>query len=56
MLDSSAKHNIESAVEAMSFSKMNEAIEKVRGEKTNKRLVLKNYNKNEFTGKSVRRL
>ena len=30
MLDFSAKHNIESAVDVMPFSKVNEAIEKVR--------------------------
>jgi D-arabinose 1-dehydrogenase-like Zn-dependent alcohol dehydrogenase len=42
MLDFSAKHHIESAVEVMSFSKMNEAIEKVRAGKVKIRLVMEN--------------
>jgi len=42
MLDFSAKHNIESAVEVMPFSKVNEAIEKVRSGKVKIRLVLEN--------------
>ncbi|WP_217604472.1 NAD(P)-dependent alcohol dehydrogenase [Chitinophaga sp. GbtcB8] len=42
MLDFAAKHNIESMVEVMSFSEMNEAIEKVRTGEVKIRLVLKN--------------
>jgi len=42
MLDFSAKHNIESVVEVMPFSKMNEAIEAVRKGKVPMRLVLEN--------------
>ncbi len=42
MLDFSAKHNIESEVEVMPFSKMNEVIEDVRAGKVNIRLVLEN--------------
>lgn len=42
MLDFSAKHHIESEVEVMPFSKMNEAIEKVRAGKVKIRLVLEN--------------
>ena len=42
MLDFSAKHNIESAVDIMPFSKVNEAIEKVRAGKIKIRLVLEN--------------
>lgn len=42
MLAFSAKHNIESIVEVMPFSKMNEAIEVVRGGKIPMRLVLEN--------------
>ncbi|HMF73653.1 MAG TPA: NAD(P)-dependent alcohol dehydrogenase [Flavitalea sp.] len=42
MLDFSAKHNIESAVEIMPFSEVNEAIEKVRSGKVKIRLVLEN--------------
>jgi len=42
MLDFSAKHNIESAVDVMPFSKVNEAIEKVRAGKVKIRLVLEN--------------
>ncbi|HMF71855.1 MAG TPA: NAD(P)-dependent alcohol dehydrogenase, partial [Flavitalea sp.] len=40
MLDFSAKHNIESAVDVMPFSKVNEAIEKVRAGTVKIRLVL----------------
>jgi D-arabinose 1-dehydrogenase-like Zn-dependent alcohol dehydrogenase len=40
--DFSTKHHIESAVEVMPFSKMNEAIEKVRAGKVKTRLVLEN--------------
>jgi len=42
MLDFSAKHHIESAVDVMPFSKVNEAIEKVRAGKVKIRLVLEN--------------
>ena len=42
MIAFSAKHNIESIVEVMPFSKMNEAIEVVRREKVPMRLVLEN--------------
>ena len=42
MLDFSAKHHIESAVEVMPFSKMNEAIEKVKTGEVKIRLVLEN--------------
>ena len=42
MLDFSAKHNIESIVEVMPFSKMNEALEMVRIGKAPLRLVLEN--------------
>ena len=42
MLAFSAKHNIESIVEVMPFSKMNEAIEMVRRGKVPMRLVLEN--------------
>ena len=42
MLDFSAKHHIESAVDIMPFSKVNEAIEKVRAGKVKIRLVLEN--------------
>lgn len=42
MLDFSAKHHIESAVEVMPFSDMNEAIEKVSAGKVNIRLILEN--------------
>jgi D-arabinose 1-dehydrogenase-like Zn-dependent alcohol dehydrogenase len=42
MLDFAAKHNIESAVEVMPFSKVNEAIEKVRTGEVQIRLVLEN--------------
>jgi D-arabinose 1-dehydrogenase-like Zn-dependent alcohol dehydrogenase len=42
MLDFSAKHHIESAVEVMPFGKVNEAIEKVKAGKINIRLVLEN--------------
>ncbi len=42
MLAFSAKHNIESIVEVMPFSKMNEAIEAVRGGMIPTRLVLEN--------------
>jgi D-arabinose 1-dehydrogenase-like Zn-dependent alcohol dehydrogenase len=42
MLDFSAKHHIESGVEVMPFSKMNEAIEKVRTGEVKIRVVLKN--------------
>lgn len=42
MLAFSEKHNIESIVEVMPFSKMNEAIEVVRGGKIPMRLVLEN--------------
>jgi D-arabinose 1-dehydrogenase-like Zn-dependent alcohol dehydrogenase len=42
MLDFSAKHNIESEVDIMPFSKVNEAIEKVRAGKVKIRLVLEN--------------
>ncbi|MGF6849195.1 D-arabinose 1-dehydrogenase-like Zn-dependent alcohol dehydrogenase [Chitinophaga sp. W3I9] len=42
MFDFAIKHNIESAVEVMPFSEMNEAIEKVRAGKGNIQLVLKN--------------
>lgn len=42
MLDFSAKHNIRSAVDVMPFSKMNEAIEKVRAGAGNIRLILEN--------------
>jgi D-arabinose 1-dehydrogenase-like Zn-dependent alcohol dehydrogenase len=38
----SAKHNIESIVEVMPFSKMNEAIEIVKRGKSSVRLVLEN--------------
>jgi D-arabinose 1-dehydrogenase-like Zn-dependent alcohol dehydrogenase len=42
MLDFSAKHHIESAVEMMPFFKMNEAIEKVRSGEVKIRLILEN--------------
>ncbi|HXV97860.1 MAG TPA: NAD(P)-dependent alcohol dehydrogenase, partial [Anaerolineae bacterium] len=42
MIAFSAKHNIESIVEVMPFSKMNEAIEMVRRGKVPMRLVLEN--------------
>ena len=42
MLDFSAKHNIESEVEVMPFSNVNEAIENVRAGKIKIRLVLQN--------------
>jgi D-arabinose 1-dehydrogenase-like Zn-dependent alcohol dehydrogenase len=42
MLTFSANHNIESIVEVMPFSKMNEAIEAVKGGKVPTRLVLEN--------------
>ncbi len=42
MLAFSAKHNIESAVDVMPFSNVNEAIEKVRSGKVKIRLVLEN--------------
>lgn len=42
MLDFSAMHNIESAVDVMPFSKVNEAIEKVRTGEVKVRLVLEN--------------
>jgi D-arabinose 1-dehydrogenase-like Zn-dependent alcohol dehydrogenase len=42
MLDFSAKHNIESAVEVMPFFKVNEAIEKVKTGEVKIRLVLEN--------------
>lgn len=42
MLAFSAKHNIQSIVDVMSFSKMNEAIDLVRGGKVPMRLVLEN--------------
>ena len=42
MLDFSAKHNIESIVNVMPFSKMNEAIEFVRGGESTLKLVLEN--------------
>ena len=42
MLAFSAKHNIESIVDVMPFSKMNEAIEMVRRGKAPLRLVLEN--------------
>ena len=42
MLDFSAKHNIESVVEIMPFSKMNEALEMVKIGKAPLRLVLEN--------------
>ena len=42
MLDFSAKHHIESAVKMMPFSRMNEAIEKVRTGAVNISVVLKN--------------
>ncbi len=42
MFDFAIKHNIESAVDVMPFSEMNEAIEKVRAGKGNIQLVLKN--------------
>ncbi|MEP6950041.1 MAG: hypothetical protein ABI863_12225, partial [Ginsengibacter sp.] len=42
MLAFSAKHNIESNVDVLPFSKMNEAIEMVKTGKVLKRLVLEN--------------
>jgi D-arabinose 1-dehydrogenase-like Zn-dependent alcohol dehydrogenase len=42
MLDFSAKHNIESSVDIMPFSKVNEAIEMVKAGKVKTRLVLEN--------------
>lgn len=42
MLDFAAKHHIESDVEVLPFSKMNEAIEKVRSGEVKIRLVLEN--------------
>ena len=42
MLDFSAKHHIESEVDVMPFSAMNEAIEKVRTGEVKIRLVLEN--------------
>ncbi|HTE26835.1 hypothetical protein [Flavitalea sp.] len=42
MLDFSAKHNIETLVDLMPFSKVNEAIEMVRAGKVKTRLVLEN--------------
>jgi D-arabinose 1-dehydrogenase-like Zn-dependent alcohol dehydrogenase len=42
MLDFSARHHIESALEVMSFSKVNEAIEKVKAGKINICLILEN--------------
>ncbi|MFX1706704.1 NAD(P)-dependent alcohol dehydrogenase [Chitinophaga sp. CC14] len=42
MLDFAAKHNIESAIDVMPFSQVNEAIEKVRTGKGGIRLVLEN--------------
>jgi D-arabinose 1-dehydrogenase-like Zn-dependent alcohol dehydrogenase len=42
MLAFSAKHNVQSIVDVMPFSKMNEAIELVKGGKVPMRLVLQN--------------
>lgn len=42
MLDFSAKHHIESAVEVMPFSEMNQAIERVKTGKVKIRLILEN--------------
>jgi D-arabinose 1-dehydrogenase-like Zn-dependent alcohol dehydrogenase len=45
MIAFSAKHNIESIVDVMPFSKMNEAIEMVRSGKVPMRLVLESENR-----------
>lgn len=49
MLSFSAKHTIESNVEVLPFSKMNEAIEMVKTGKVLKRLILENRNEEAIT-------